>query len=148
MKDLVAILAIDEKKWPNLLGESKNVHKAQEILEVLTISFGMFFLNYHLERLTAAEKIQFESKSLSEKTKWICEYFPSFLDEVSSTDKSLAVYVELYKFSMLVIQCWESQRVANFDMYMHSIKETLPYLFAFNRFNYQQSALEFLADIS
>ena len=28
LKDLVAILAIDDKKWPNLLGESKNVHKA------------------------------------------------------------------------------------------------------------------------
>jgi len=33
-------------------------------------------------------------------------------------------------------------------MYMHSIKETLPYLFSFNRFNYQQSAVEFLLDVS
>ena len=33
-------------------------------------------------------------------------------------------------------------------MYIHSIKETLPYIFCFNRYNYQQSALEFLADIS
>ena len=47
-----------------------------------------------------------------------------------------------------MIQCWEAQRIANFDMYINSIKETLPYLFAFNRYNYQQSALEFLADIS
>jgi hypothetical protein len=148
LKDLVAILAIDDKKWPNLLGESKNVHKAQEILQVITVSFGIFFLNYYLWGLTEEERTQFESKSLSEKSKWVCEYMPTFLDKVSSIDKSMAVYVELYKFSVLVIQCWESQRIPNFDMYIYSIKETLPYLFAFNRYNYQQSALEFLADIS
>ena len=73
---------------------------------------------------------------------------PAFLTKIATSDKSLAVFVELYKFSLLVIQCWESQRIANHDMYIHSIKETLPYLFAFNRYNYQQSALEFLADLS
>ena len=148
LKDLVAIFAIDEKKWPNLLGESKNVHKAESILEVISTSFGIFFLNYYLERLSADERVQFESKGLSGKSKWMSEYLPLFLEEVASIDKKLSVFVELYKFSILVIQCWESQRVANFDMYMHSIKETLPYLFSFNRFNYQQSAVEFISDIA
>ena len=36
LKSLAAIFAIDEKKWPNLLGESKNVHKAESILEVIS----------------------------------------------------------------------------------------------------------------
>ena len=148
LKDLVAIFAIDEKKWPILLGESKNVHKAESILEVISTSFGIFFLNYYLERLSADERVQFESKGLSGKSKWMSEYLPLFLEEVASIDKKLSVFVELYKFSILVIQCWESQRVANFDMYMHSIKETLPYLFSFNRFNYQQSAVEFISDIA
>ena len=148
LKDLVGILAIDDQKWPNLLGESKNVHKAQEILEVIATSFGIFFVNYLLERLAADDRFEFETKSLDEKSIWLQGAFPIFLEKLSTTDKSLSVYVELYKFSVLVIQCWESQRLANFDMYMHSIKETLPYLFAFNRYNYQQSTLEFLADIS
>ena len=53
LKDLVAILGVDEKKWPNMLGESKNVHKAQETLVVITTSFGVFFLNYYcLNQLT------------------------------------------------------------------------------------------------
>ena len=70
------------------------------------------------------------------------------MEKLSHMDKTLSIYVELYKFSFLVIQCWESQSLGHYDMYMHSIKETLPYRFAFNRYNYQQSALEFLADIS
>ena len=73
---------------------------------------------------------------------------PQFLDDLSLTDKSLSIYIEIYRFSILVIQCWESQRLGNFDMYVHSIKQTLPYLFAFNRFNYQHSTMEFLTDIS
>ena len=80
--------------------------------------------------------------------KFLGKYLPAFLTKIATSDKSLAIFVELYKFSLLVIQCWESQRIANHDMYIHSIKETLPYLFAFNRYNYQQSALEFLADLS
>ena len=121
---MVAIFGIDEKKWPNLLGESKNVHKAQEILEVISISLGIFFVNFYLERLSALEKADYELKDLSEKAKWISDYLPTFLEEVASIDKSLSVYVELYKFSVLVIQCWESQRVANFYMYMHSFSLT------------------------
>ena len=149
LKDLVAILGVDEKKWPNMLGESKNVHKAQETLVVIATSFGVFFLNYYcLNQLTVEQRTEFENKSLSEKVTWVGQYLHPFLNEVASTDKSLAIFIELYKFSLLVIQCWESQRVANFDMYIHSIKETLPYIFCFNRYNYQQSALEFLADIS
>ena len=37
LKDLVGILGIDGHKWPNLLGEAKGVHKAQNILESLSI---------------------------------------------------------------------------------------------------------------
>ena len=148
LKDLVAILGVDEKKWPNMLGESKNVHKAQETLVVIATSFGVFFLNYYLNHITAEQRTEYETKALSEKVKWISHQLPSFLDKVALTDKTLAIFIELYKFSLLVIQCWESQRVANYDMYIHSIKETLPYIFCFNRYNYQQSALEFLADIS
>ena len=78
----------------------------------------------------------------------INEDFSQFLDEVESKDKTLSVYIELYRFSILVIQCWESQRIADYQLYISSIKETLPYLFAFNRYNYQHSTLEFLSDIS
>ena len=148
LKDLLGILAIDEKKWPNLLGESKNVHKAQSILEVLAISLGTFFIDYFRQRLSADEKNRYDSLSFSEKVDLIFNELPQFLDDLSLTDKRLSVYIEIYRFSILVIQCWESQRLANFDMYVNSIKQTLPYLFAFNRFNYQQSTMEFLTDIS
>ena len=136
LKDLVAILGVDEKKWPNMLGESKNVHKAQETLVVIATSFGVFFLNYYLNHITAEQRTEYETKALSEKVKWISHQLPSFLDKVALTDKTLAIFIELYKFSLLVIQCWESQRVANYDMYIHSIKETLPYILCFNRYNY------------
>ena len=148
LRDLLGILAIDGQKWPNLLGESKNVHKAQGILEVLAISLGTFFINFILGRCSVETKQKMNSQTFSEKVDWMHKELPSFLDELSSTDKTLSVYIELYRFSILVIQCWESQRVADFDMYIHSIKQTLPYLFAFNRYNYQQSTLEFLSDIS
>ena len=101
-----------------------------------------------MNSLHEEERNNYQSKTPSDKAKLIQKCLPAFLTEIASSDKSLAVYVELYKFSLLVIQCWESQRIANYDMYIHSIKETLPYLFAFNRYNYQQSALEFLADLS
>ena len=91
---------------------------------------GIFFINYYLNQLTAEQRADYESKTLSDKSKWIDEHLFSFLEKVAYTDKSLSIYIELYKLSVLVIQCWESQRNANYDMYIHSIKETLPYLFA------------------
>ena len=105
-------------------------------------------VNYHLGRLSPDERIEFEAKSLMERSIWIQNTLPLFMEKLSYTDKTLSIYVELYKFSILVIQCWESQRLGHYDMYMNSIKEKLPYLFAFNICNYQQSALELLADIS
>ena len=71
LKDLVAIFGIDDKKWPNLLGECKNVHKAQQLLEVIATSFGAFFLNYFLATLTAIEKSELERKSLTNIIKCI-----------------------------------------------------------------------------
>ena len=148
LKDLMGILAIDDNKWPNLLGESKNVHKAQGLLEVLATALGIFFINFMKERLSAEMKVKLVSFSSSAKLDWFNRELPKFLDEISAKDKTLSIYVQLYRFSLLVIQCWESQRIANFDMYIDSIKQTLPFLFAFNRFNYQQSTLEFISDIS
>ena len=79
LKDLVAILGVDEKKWPNMLGESKNVHKAQETLVVITTSFGVFFLNYYLNHKTP--RTEYETKALLEKVKLISHQLPPFLDK-------------------------------------------------------------------
>ena len=148
LKDLLGILGIDGQKWPNLLGESKNVHKAHGILEVLATSLGTFLMNYFLRRLSVEKTAEFNSLSPNEKVEFINQELPKFLDELKSMDKTLSVFIELYRFSVLVIQCWESQRIADFEMYINSIKETLPYLMSFNRYNYQHSTLEFLSDIS
>ena len=148
LKNLVGILGIDDQKWPNLLGESKNVHKAQAILQDITTSLGIFFVNFYLGTLPAEEQVKFHSRSLTERSSWLQKELPSFLEKLSVVDKSLSVFIEFYNFALLVIQCWEAQRISTYDMYIHSIKETLPYLFSFNRYNYQQSALEFLADMS
>ena len=148
LKDLVCILGIDSQKWPNLLGESRNVHKAQSILQDITTALGIFFVNYFTGTLTEEEKIDLSSKGITERAIWLQSCMPSFLERLSKEDQTMSVYVEFYSFAILVIQCWESQRTSNYDMYIHSIKETLPYLFSFNRFNYQQSAVEFLLDIS
>ena len=98
LRDLLGILAIDGQKWPNLLGESKNVHKAQGILEVLAISLGTFFINFILERCSVETKQKMNSQTFSEKVDWMHKELPSFLDELSSTDKTLSVYIELYRF--------------------------------------------------
>ena len=148
IKCLLGILGIDDHKWPNLLGECKNVHKAQAILQDVTCSLGVFFLNYYVGTLSVVEQQSFKAMGLTARSKWLQTGFQTFLKRLSDTDKSLSIYIEFYNFALLVIQCWEAQRVANYDMYMNAIKESLPYLFAFNRYNYQQSAIEFLADIS
>ena len=148
LKDLLGILGIDCQKWPNLLGDCKNVHKAQALLLDITVSLGIFFVNYLLGTMSEQERQEFDSKGVTQRSIWLQSVLPPFLERLSSIDRSLSVYVEFYKFLVLVIQCWESQRISDYDMYMNSIRESLPYLFAFNRYNYQQSAVEFLADIS
>ena len=96
----MGILAVDDQKWPNLLGESKNVHKAQGILEVVAISLGIFFMNFFLEK-----QHEHGNHTFNEKVDFINEDFSEFLDEIASKDKFLSVYIELYRFSKLVIQC-------------------------------------------
>ena len=101
LKDIVGILAIDDQKWPNLLGESKNLHKAQAILEEIATSFGFLCVNYHLGRLSPDERIEFEAKSLMERSIWIQNTL--FMEKLSYTDKTFSICVELYKFSILIV---------------------------------------------
>ena len=93
LKDLVGILAIDNQKWPNLLGESKNVHKAQAILQDIATSFGIFFVNYHLGRLSQDEKIEYDAMSLTEKSTWLQKTLPFFW-------KNLHPLIKVYQFML------------------------------------------------
>ena len=101
-----------------------------------------------LRTFTRHKRVEFESKGLTERSIWLSNHLPGFLKDLSKVDQKISIFAEFFRFGSLVVQCWEAQRISNYDMYVHSIKETLPYLFSFNRFNYQQSALEFLSDIS
>ena len=145
VSDLFGILGIDDKKW-KAVSECQNVHKSHQLMVEISYGMASFFVHLWEGNLSAVDRNTYENLDETERAKFISESLEPFLDQIQVLDKTLSMYIDFWRGTLMVLEGWEAQRIKNASMYLHSVKSFLPYFFAFGRRNYQESSVEFLMD--
>ena len=102
LKDIFAVLGIDDDKWPGIR-DWKDVHKSESLMNELQISLEAFFIKLYIGSLKDLSKLAFEACSDQEKSQWLLENLPKFLQELKTKDKTLSVWIDIYEGCSLVL---------------------------------------------